>query len=475
MKRRSDNESKETRTIYTRYEYREIGNIEGETQEAVNFYGVVIDACFPYKVDEKKYMCYLKVVDPTYCIMEEQDNFAIVSLQARRFEDLPIIQRCGDIIRIHRAEYNYKEDQAYFKLNMSYSSSWSVFSADDQVAPEVNAEEDWTYKAYAFSGKQYTFEGHDQKLLKSIRKWNKDYMTNNLVIIKEMYTPLNQAAEEEGDFNVVARITQIVQRDSYTSDIRLKDQSKATWFLTVSRRKFPRLQEGSVVKIRSASIDTETERERCLELAPHSNIMTFVPFSMLNNKMMSEISMNPDKVDKELFKKPILTEPVLATRTFGDYSKLPLTTLSEMFDSSNSEETIFRTRFYVVKMTPDNSEDFIEMHVPKSSKATPSMKAKAKGESAYKVQFLAKDPSTAIDDFLYKIYLYSHNGLGREFFPNVDLLNCSRVNQAQININALQKFQQTLLKFNVHVEAVVEKVMNNKSASFFIRDTIMKF
>lgn len=441
--------------------------VEEECPEAVNFYAVVIDACFPYKVDEKKYMCYLKVIDPSCNIKDTDDNFAIVSLQARRFEDLPIIQRCGDIIRIHRAEYNFKENQKYFKLNMSYSSSWALFSADDEVAPEVNTsgDDDFTFKAYAFSGKQYTFEGQDQKNLKSIRKWNKEYMSENIVIIPEMYTPLNCAAEEEGDFNVVARITQIVHRDHYTSDIRLKDASKATWFMTVSRRKFPRLLEGSVVKIRSACIDTETERERCLELAPHSNIMTFVPFSKLSNQLMNEISMNPDKVDKELFKKPILTEPVLATRTFGDYSKLPLTTLSDMFDSSNTKEHIFRTRFYVVKMTPDNVEDYVEMHVPKVKKeySTPSMKPKTKEDPAYKILILAKDPSTALDDNLYKIYLYSHNGLGREFFPNVDV--------ASMPGSKLKKFQQTLMKFNVHVEAIVEKI----NESFFIRDTVMKF
>ena len=185
-------------------------------------------------------------------------------MQARRFEDLPIIQRCGDIIRIHRAEYNYKENQAYLKLNMSYSSSWALFSADDELAPEVikSDAEDFTYKAYAFSGKQYTSENQDNKILKSLRKWNVEYWSDSEVIIKDMYSPLNGASEEEGDFNVVGRITQIIHRDYYTSDVRLKDASKATWFLTISRRKFPRLQEGSIVKIRSVSIDTETERER---------------------------------------------------------------------------------------------------------------------------------------------------------------------------------------------------------------------
>lgn len=425
-------------------------------------------------------MCYLKVVDPAYNIQDEDDKFAIVSLQARRFEDLPIIQRCGDIIRVHRAEYNYKEGQIYYKLNMSYSSSWALFSADDEVAPEVTicGEEDFTYKAYAFSGKQYTFESHDQRHLKNIRKWNLEYMTSNIVIIPEMYTLLNCAADEEGDFNVLARVTQIVDRDHYTEDIRLKDASKATWFLTVSKRKFPRLYEGSVVKIRSVSVDTETERERCLQLAPHSNIMTFVPFSKINKEMMHEISMNPDKVDKELFKKPILTEPVLATRTFGEYAKLPLTTLDEMFDSvanskvskaGSSESEVFRTRFYVVKMIPNKVEDFVENYIPKSTKRTPSMKVKTKGQPVYKILMLVKDSSTALDDNLYKIYLYSHNGLGREFFPNVD------VESAQGSLK-LQKFQQTLLKFNVHVEAIVERGnQTGHQASFFIRDTVMKF
>ena len=285
MKKRSEVESKTIRKIY---EYREIGSIEEESQESINFYAVVIDACFPYKVDEKKYMCYLKVVDPSWNVSEKNDQFAIVAIQARRFEDLPIIQRVGDILRIHRADYNLKEEQIYFKLNMSYSSSWALFSADDEVAPEVikqDGEEFNSLNAYAFSGKQYTFEAQDHKMLRSIRQWNKGYMSKNIVIIiPEMYSSLDEADKEEGDFNVVAKVTQIIHRDQYTSDIRLKDVSKATWFLTVLKRKFPRLQENIIIKIRSVNIDKETERERWLELAPHSNIMTFVPFSMLNQK-----------------------------------------------------------------------------------------------------------------------------------------------------------------------------------------------
>lgn len=314
-------------------------------------------------------MCYLKVVDTTHNVKEGDDNFAIVALQSRKFEDLPIIQRCGDIIRVHRAEYNFKDDQHYFKLNMSYSSSWALFSADEEVAPEVIKDEgdDFTYRSYAYSGKQYNFDTQDQKLLKNIRAWNKNYFAKNDVIIDEMYTPLSQARQEEGDFNVVGKVTQIVHRDYYTSDLRVKDTSKATWFLTVSRRKFPRLYEGVIIKIRSVGIDSETERERCLELAPHSNIMTFVPFSRLAKSLDSQISLSPDKVDKELIKKVILTEPVLATTTFGDYSELPLTELSEIFEDVTDKDAVFRARFSILKITPDRVEDYVEEYTPKGA------------------------------------------------------------------------------------------------------------
>jgi hypothetical protein len=58
-----------------------------------------------------------------------------------------------------------------------------------------------------------------------------------------MYTALSKADEEQGDFNVLGRVSQIVHRDDYTSDIRITDSSNTTWFATISRKKFPRVKE----------------------------------------------------------------------------------------------------------------------------------------------------------------------------------------------------------------------------------------
>lgn len=66
------------------------------------------------------------------------------------------------------------------------------------------------------------------------------------------------------------------------SDIRITDASSTTWFATISRKKFPRVKEGELIKIRSVEIDADSQRSHSLKLAPHSNIMTIVPFSKLH-------------------------------------------------------------------------------------------------------------------------------------------------------------------------------------------------
>ena len=144
----------------------------------MNFYAVILDASFPYKTTDDKWVCHLKIVDQTLNVKPNQEDFAIVLMQARRFEDLPICQRVGDIIRCHRADFfmaRQGEDR-FLKLNMTYNSSWALFSADDIVAPEVEDEnEDWQYKPYAYSGWNYTIEKNDRKVLENIRQWSKKY------------------------------------------------------------------------------------------------------------------------------------------------------------------------------------------------------------------------------------------------------------------------------------------------------------
>lgn len=70
-----------------------------------HFYAVIVDASFPHKsFKSDRFICTIKIVDPSCNIDHEgvAEHCTLV-LFAKKFEDLPISQRIGDIIRVHRA------------------------------------------------------------------------------------------------------------------------------------------------------------------------------------------------------------------------------------------------------------------------------------------------------------------------------------------------------------------------------------
>ena len=69
-------------------------------------YGVIIDASFPHKsFKSDKYVCSLKIADNSLKIDPKDGtvDYVTVVFFGKSFDDLPISQRIGDIIRIHRA------------------------------------------------------------------------------------------------------------------------------------------------------------------------------------------------------------------------------------------------------------------------------------------------------------------------------------------------------------------------------------
>lgn len=67
----------------------------------------------------------------------------MVIIYAKRFEDLPLVQRLGDIIRIHRANIRLYKDIKQFNVNVFYNSSWCLFSthnSPDEEGMEVDDE-----------------------------------------------------------------------------------------------------------------------------------------------------------------------------------------------------------------------------------------------------------------------------------------------------------------------------------------------
>ena len=62
-------------------------------------------------------------------------------------------------------------------------------------------------------------------MLQNIKKWANQYVSQYNVITSDMVQPLNKAANQKNDFDVVAKILQIFELDEYTNELKLKDQS----------------------------------------------------------------------------------------------------------------------------------------------------------------------------------------------------------------------------------------------------------
>jgi hypothetical protein len=117
-----------------KYEYTELAKVSLTASDAHNVYGIIIDATFPHKVSADKYVCSLKIVDPTLHSKggKPTDNdYATVVIYAKRFEDLPIANKVGDIIRLHRATLRMYKNQRQFNVSTHWNGSWAVFNCDD--------------------------------------------------------------------------------------------------------------------------------------------------------------------------------------------------------------------------------------------------------------------------------------------------------------------------------------------------------
>lgn len=123
--------SKPSPKIPSTYDYKELNAISPGSDKT-HFYAVVLDAQFPHKsFKSEKYVCSLKIADPSCTINKKEDGhveFCTLVLFANRFEDLPVSQRVGDIIRIHRASVGMYKGQKQFTANIFFNSSWALFS-----------------------------------------------------------------------------------------------------------------------------------------------------------------------------------------------------------------------------------------------------------------------------------------------------------------------------------------------------------
>ena len=384
-------------------------------------------------------------------------DFATLVLYAKRFEDLPIITRLGDVIRVHRATLRLYNGQRQFNANIFYTSSWAIFDAEGSNNIPTS-----------HSGKHFSFDKADGTLLASTRKWATQYFSQYNVISGDMFTPLAKAASQKTDFDVVAKVAQVFELDEYTNELRLRDtSSNASWNVLALKLKFPSVRSGDVVRIRSVTYDETSNQKKVLLLSHYSNILAFPAGSKLAKELKSKVA--DEKVDKAAVTGASAT---VLTEVDKKYANLPFVSLQDLFHNVETDKDLqskdtFRTQFYVTRIESSDVKEWTKSFDKKTKKAASFKGQKGNANAIYQVQVLVKDVSTQLNSNSYRVLLYTHDGLGANFF-----------NQAADNLytndkarKKLEDYSALLTRFNSWVDAVVER----RNGFYFIKDTKIAF
>jgi hypothetical protein len=345
-------------------------------------------------------------------------------------------------------------------VQLDYKSSWALYSSDKQTPLGQTT----TDGPYAFSGKRATNEKQDQTIQTALRKWANMYFSKNNVIEEKNYLALNKASKAKKDFDVVAKILQVFDLDEYTNELKLRDQSGEIYYTLALKLKFPHLRAGSVVKIRSATHDETATNKNVLVLQHYSNIMTFIGCSKLATTVAQKVS-NERNSEKSTLKQDVSMTPVVLTEVDKKHQNLKTTSLIDLFNQPDNSTNTFRTCFYVTKVEPKDHREACKAYDKKTKKIS-SAKG-GKGDMIYQVQFLVKDVSTQFNNNVYRILLYTHEGLGANFFSQ-KAANLHSDNKAAAKV---QDSFELLTRFNSWVDAVVER----RNGYYFIKDTKMIF
>ena len=280
------------------YHYKSLAKCE--IGENVNFYAVVLDATFPHQsFKSKKYLATFKVADMT----SRMDNkgvadFISIVFFADKFDDLPVCQKVGDIIRVHRATVATYKDRKQFTANVCFNSSWALFRLHCKGQNSGDKVIDDGFSPYNFFGKSVQVEKDDTKLIKDLRRWAVNSFQSKPVLSNQFITklarvplvgmPAPETPHKFADFDIQVKVIQLFMIDQYKSEMRVIDDSNELWHCQIYNNKYRWLREGQYVRIRGCTLYNFANKgyEKTFGLRSYSNILSLPYPSYLAQEMM---------------------------------------------------------------------------------------------------------------------------------------------------------------------------------------------
>jgi len=349
------------------YKYSTLASLNDKTTDDVHFYATVVDSSFPYTTD-KRTVVTAKVVDHSLAkkgTVTEKDWVTVV-FYAKSFEDLPIIQRVGDVIRVHRAQFQHYNDRKQLNVNLFYKGSWCLFignEKDEPLEPKVvNEDKDknfFSHTPYNFSGKSFTWGAEDENILKNLRKWTGELFSKNDVLDSKLsQSEIDTAIKKKTDVDLLARVTGLKSQDAHSNNVTLVDVNGNSWNANLFKKKFPHLAVGSNVRLRSVFPDAS----HTLKLANHSNILHFINGAHISSVIAAAKATGKATAGKASVKKetPAATPASNAVSKITDakLAKSAVTNLKDLFFNPKKDNGTFRAQFNVLKTDPAKAAEW---------------------------------------------------------------------------------------------------------------------
>jgi hypothetical protein len=346
------------------YKYSNLNTLSEKNNDPVHFYGTVVDASFPYKT-EKRSVVTCKVVDHSLAKKGQvhEKDWVTVVFYAKNFEDLPIIQRVGDIIRVHRAEFHYHNDRRQLNVNLFFRGSWCLFVGNDKDKPlepkvvnEHNEANFFSHTPYNFSGKSFTWGDEDVSILKNLRKWTKETFSKNWVVgHTQDASATNKAIKDKKDFDILGKVVSVKDHNKWSNTVTINDANGTSWTADLFKKKFPHLAEGDAVRVRSVNSNDAHH----LSLANHSNVLHFISGSKISGHL------------HKISNKVTASGHCISTITNKTQAKQNATNLKQLFFNPKKSSGVFHAEFNVLKTDPSKTGDWVK---GKGKKAKTSVK-----------------------------------------------------------------------------------------------------
>lgn len=329
---------------------------------------------------------------------------------------------------------------------MFYRSSWCLFIGNDgesPLEPKVENEDGtnnyFSYTPYNFSGKSFTQEAHETKILKDLKKWSKDYFTKNYVIEHDIKKEtIDEAVKDQKDFDLLAKITEIKDHDQYSNSVTFNDSTGQTWTANLFKRKFPHLKVNDVLRVKSCS----AKEDNTLVLSAHSNILKFFSFSKIEKHLKTVIS------SKVHIKKCV------TKLTTAAHQKMEITPLRRLFFNPKKTEKLFRSHFCVLKVDSKSLDEYVEAWDGKKwISIKGNKKVPAGAELRWNVKLIVTDYKNQEDDKAYMVHLDDNS-----FFKGINPANWA---QAKVKKQAEKAFEALTSHKTNYVDAVLERDKKN--------------